>query len=58
MLFADMAVPDGWEIPADRTIQPKFEGEVVFVLGRDLFEVDLTVADILRSIEFAIPQSK
>lgn len=55
MLFDDMAVPDGWEVAADRLIQPKVEAEVAFVLGRDLTEERLTMADLLRAIDFALP---
>jgi 2-keto-4-pentenoate hydratase len=55
MLFDDMAIPDGWAVPADRLIQPKVEAEIAFVLGRDLDEEGLTIADILRAVEFALP---
>ncbi|PWR25253.1 2-keto-4-pentenoate hydratase [Zavarzinia aquatilis] len=55
MLFDDMAVPDGWDVAADRLIQPKVEAEVAFVLGRDLTDERLTVADLLRAIDFALP---
>ncbi|PWR20968.1 2-keto-4-pentenoate hydratase [Zavarzinia compransoris] len=55
MLFDDMAVPDGWDVAADRLIQPKVEAEVAFVLGRDLDDERLTVADLLRAIDFALP---
>ena len=55
MLFADMAVPDGWDIPADKLIQPKVEAEIAFVLARDLDDERLTIADVLRAVEFALP---
>jgi 2-keto-4-pentenoate hydratase len=55
MLFDDMAIPDGWEAPADRLLQPRVEAEIAFVLGRDLDEERLTIADILRAVEFALP---
>jgi 2-keto-4-pentenoate hydratase len=55
MLFDDMAVPDGWEVAAGRLIQPKVEAEVAFVLGRDLSEERITVADVLRAVDFALP---
>jgi 2-keto-4-pentenoate hydratase len=55
MLFDDMAVPDGWEVAAARLIQPKVEAEVAFVLGRDLTEERLTVAEVLRAVDFALP---
>lgn len=55
MLFADMMIPDGWELSRARLIQPKLEGEVAFVLGRDLDLEQITIADVLRAIDFAIP---
>ncbi len=55
MLFHDMAVPDGWDVAADQLIQPKVEAEIAFVIGRDLDNEHLTIADILRAVEFALP---
>lgn len=55
MLFADMAVPDGWEIAAGRLIQPKAEAEVAFVLGRDLDREHITAADVMRAVEYVLP---
>lgn len=55
MLFADMAVPDGFEIGRSRLMQPKAEGEVAFVMGRDLDSEQITVADVIRAVEFALP---
>ena len=55
MLFDDMAVPDGFEIAPGTLIQPKVEAEVAVVLGRDLSDERLTIADVLRAIDFALP---
>ena len=55
MLFADMARCDGEEISIRDVMQPKVEAEIAFVLGRDLTEEQLTVADLQRAIEFALP---
>lgn len=55
MLFTDMAVPDGWEIPRSELIQPKVEAEVAFIIGKDLSGEQLTVADIIRSVEYVVP---
>jgi len=55
MLFADMAVLDGIDIPTSRFIQPKVEAEIAFVFGRDLDQEQLTLADLFRAIEYAVP---
>lgn len=55
MLFDDMAVPDGWEIPAGRLIQPKVEAEVAFVLGRGLDHARLTLAEVIAAVDYAVP---
>ncbi len=55
MLFHDMAVPDGWDVSYGRLIQPKVEAEIALVIGRDLDGDKLTIADILRAVEFALP---
>ena len=54
MLFADMAVPDGWEMTSKQLIQPKVEAEVAFVLGRDLNDEQLTMADVFRAVDYAV----
>ncbi|MEV7865627.1 fumarylacetoacetate hydrolase family protein [Streptomyces sp. NPDC088124] len=55
VLFADMEVPEGGEVPAGRLIQPKVEAEVALVLGRDLPHRQCTVVDVLRATDFALP---
>ncbi|GAA4241275.1 2-keto-4-pentenoate hydratase [Actinomadura meridiana] len=55
MLFADMAVPDGAEIPAGAVLQPRAEAEVALVLDRDLTHERHTVADVIRATAFALP---
>lgn len=55
MLFEDMAVPDGWEIARGQLIAPKAEAEVAFVLGRDLGDGHLTLADVVVAVEYALP---
>ena len=55
MLFHDMAVSDGWEVPRNRLIQPKVEAEIAFVVGKDLNDERLTVVDIIRATEFVVP---
>lgn len=55
VLLDDMAVSDGGEVRPGRLIQPKAEAEVAFVLGRDLTDEHITVADMIRAVEFALP---
>ncbi|MFF4772955.1 2-keto-4-pentenoate hydratase [Microtetraspora fusca] len=55
MLFADMAVPDGEEIPVGAVLQPRAEAEVALVLDRDLTHERHTVADVIRATAFALP---
>ncbi|WP_433324067.1 2-keto-4-pentenoate hydratase [Spirillospora sp. CA-294931] len=55
MLFADMAVPDGAEIPAGAVLQAKAEAEVALVLERDLLHERHTAADLIRATAFALP---
>ncbi|MTJ83319.1 MAG: 2-keto-4-pentenoate hydratase [Telmatospirillum sp.] len=55
ILFADMAMPDGIEIPSSRLIQPRVEAEVAFVLGRDLDQDQVTMADLVRAVDHVLP---
>ncbi|GLY73748.1 2-keto-4-pentenoate hydratase [Actinoallomurus iriomotensis] len=54
-LWADMAVPDGAEIPAGAVLQGRAEAEVALVLERDLPHERNTAADLLRATAFALP---
>ncbi|MBI1860119.1 MAG: fumarylacetoacetate hydrolase family protein [Deltaproteobacteria bacterium] len=53
-LFEEMAVGCGGATPREKLIQPKIEGEIAFVLGRDLQGPGVTAADVLRSIDFVV----
>lgn len=55
MLFADMAMPDGLEIPVGLLMQAKVEAEIAFVMGRDLDTDQPTVADLFRAIDCVVP---
>lgn len=55
MLFADMEYADGDTIPAGLLIQPKVEAEIAFVLGRDLLAEDVTTAELMGAIDYALP---
>ncbi|HWL44797.1 MAG TPA: fumarylacetoacetate hydrolase family protein [Ilumatobacter sp.] len=52
VLFADMEYGDSQPIPMERLMQPRAEAEVAFVLGRDLPDRPVTIADVLRATEF------
>lgn len=54
MLFADMDVPEGKDIALPDVLQPKVEAEIAFVVGRDLDDERLTMADMLRGIDHAV----
>lgn len=55
MLWADCAVADAEPIAIERTLQPRAEGEIAFVLGRDLNDDGLILSDVIRAIDFALP---
>ncbi|MBS7843081.1 fumarylacetoacetate hydrolase family protein [Pseudomonas fluorescens] len=55
MLFADMEVLDGGVVDCSKLIQPKAEGEIAFVLKRDLLGVDTTLAELLSAVDYVLP---
>ncbi len=54
MLFADMDVPEGEDIALSSILQPKVEAEIAFILGDDLDNPQLTMADVMSSIDYAV----
>jgi 2-keto-4-pentenoate hydratase len=54
MLFADMALGDGDEIQAGRLLQPRVEGEIAFIFGRDIDLPDATPGEVMRAIDCAV----
>ncbi len=54
-LLDDMALYDGEQIAAGRLIQPKVEGEVAFVMGRNLDMPHASPAEVIRAVEFVLP---
>ena len=55
MLFADMEVPDGEEIPWSRLQQPRVEAEVAYVIAAPLTGPHITMVDVMASIGYAVP---
>ena len=55
VLFADMEVPNGGEVPAARLLQPRAEAEVACVLDRDLTDPDPATSEVLRAIAYVLP---
>lgn len=51
ILLSDMVLPDGAEVPFGSLIQPKAEGEIAFVLKRDLKGPGITAADVLSATD-------
>jgi 2-keto-4-pentenoate hydratase len=41
-------------IPGDTLIQPRGEGEIAFVLGKDLAQTKLRLFDVIKSIDYAV----
>jgi 2-keto-4-pentenoate hydratase len=54
-LFADMERGDGDEVAVGTVLQPRAEAEIALVLERDLAHEQPTLADLLRSIAYALP---
>lgn len=54
-LMDDMIYADGADIPASRLMQPRMEGEIAFVLGRDLKGPGLTALDVIRATDHLLP---
>lgn len=55
MLFDFMERLDGEEIDTSQLIAPKVEGEIAFVLGKDLDTPRLGVAEFLAAVEYVLP---
>ena len=54
-LTSDMFHPEHLPIPVGTFIQPRIEPEVAFVLGRPLRGPGVTVADVVRAVDFVLP---
>jgi 2-oxopent-4-enoate/cis-2-oxohex-4-enoate hydratase len=54
-LLSGMVCAEGEAIPAARLIQPKAEGEIAFVLRKDLRGPGVTAAEVLAATECVVP---
>ena len=55
MLLSGMLYNSGDTIPIDRLIQPKAEGEIAFLLARDLKGPGISMADVLAATKLVMP---
>lgn len=55
VLFDDMAYGDSEPVPAHTLHQPKVEGEIAFVLGRDLDMERPGFLEVLQAVDHALP---
>ena len=55
MLFDDMAVSDGEEVPVGMVLQPRVEGEISFVMERELAMEKPTPSDVVDAIAYVTP---
>lgn len=53
-LFADMVVLDGEEVPITRLLQPRAEAEIALVLEKDLGPSDVTPAELISAVAYAV----
>jgi len=53
MLYADMAMYDGEELPLAKVMQPKVEAEVALVLERDLDRPGIETAELISAVAVA-----
>lgn len=51
----DMVHLENAPVPTDAFLQPRIEPEIAFVLGEDVSGPGLTVAELLRAVDYVIP---
>ena len=55
MLFADMDLGHGAELPWCEGAQWKAEAELAFILNRELPHADCSMAEVMRAVEYVVP---
>jgi 2-keto-4-pentenoate hydratase len=53
-LFGSCEYLNGASVPNRSLIQPRAEGEIAFVLNKDLIDVRLRLSDVVRSVDYAV----
>lgn len=54
-LLDDMAVENGGTVSCGKLLQPKVEGEIAFILKKDLKGPHVTVLDVLQATDYIVP---
>ena len=54
-LFHSMAVPNDGSVSLSKLFQPKIEGEIAFVLKKDLVGPNVTADDVLAATDYVLP---
>jgi 2-keto-4-pentenoate hydratase len=54
-LLDDMVVENGGTIPFQRVLQPRVEGEIAFVLKKDLIGPRVSTLDVLLATDYVLP---
>ena len=54
-LTSDMNIPLGGLAPIEKLLQPRVEGEVAFMLKKDLMGPGITAAHVISATEFVLP---
>lgn len=55
ILFHDMEILNDDSISMTQLMQAKVEAEIAFVLGADIIQENLTMVDVINSIDYAVP---
>lgn len=54
-LLSHMQLENGAQIPRGRLLQPKVEGELAFVLKKDLVGMNNTIVDVINATDYIVP---
>lgn len=54
-LLQSMVVPNNGEVSLSKLFQPKIEGEIAFVLKKDLVGPNVTAEDVLGATDYVVP---